>query len=254
MFDQKGEFGVAVESPPVAAIERVARRGDLPAFELLERVGDGRGFGDVVGADGASGKRQEDQAPVRVSVRARTLACANALRVVPNRFDRNQHGPTQPLPQTRRYTPRNRTMPRQAPPAARSVSVKNPYVYAATPAPQAITLTMSMPDHPVNINSARPTAASPQLFRCAMCCIGRQSRRRPQRGWRLGSAGRNGAANVMCARSGQPMMMKCRRWRDPGDAFGRRRRARSRESRMPYTFTLTATIPASAGGNLPGLA
>ena len=60
LFEEKGEFGVAVESPPVATIERVARRGDFPAFELLERVGDGRGFGDVVWTDGASGKRQEE--------------------------------------------------------------------------------------------------------------------------------------------------------------------------------------------------
>lgn len=104
------------------------------------------------------------QAPVGRSALAPTLVCAKALRVVPGRFDSNQHRPTQPLPQTRRYTPRKERCRANLRRRPQRLLDSRTFTQRPTPALRAITLTVSMPDHPVNINSARPTARRRNCF------------------------------------------------------------------------------------------
>ena len=135
-------------------------------------------------------------------------------------------------------------MPRQAPPAAPQRFCQEFVRLRSDPRPSS--------DH-VNHEHARPPgeyqqraadAATPQLFD-APCVVWATVRRRDRSRVAAGQRRPNGAANVMCARSGQLMMMKCRRWRDPWRRVRSLLARGSRESRMPYTFTLTATIPAS---------
>jgi len=132
-----------------------------------------------------------------------------------------------------------------------------------------------MPDPPVNINGTAANAVVLQLFHVTVCCSGDSVARRiaggapdrPARG-----------TDVMCARSDQPIMPSDRK-RSGGAAISSMirkveagfpkkimlhqkvsaptdsietigavvvgRRERSKEACMPYTFTLTATIPAT---------
>jgi len=87
-------------------------------------------------------------------IRQRPLACAKTLRVAPNGSRHNQHRPTQPLLQTRRSTPQNRTMRVSLAVASAGRYLDSLRVFAATPGPQAIALTTTMPHDPVDFNSA----------------------------------------------------------------------------------------------------
>ena len=58
LLEQESELGIAIEAPPIAAVDPVARRGQFPAFDLLVLGRRRRGFGKIVGADAAAGKRQ----------------------------------------------------------------------------------------------------------------------------------------------------------------------------------------------------
>ena len=172
-------------------------------------------------------------------MQARTPACANALRVAPNRFDRHQHGPTQPPPQTRRCVrPKSNDAAPSFAAARAAAAPDNPDVYAANPAPRAIALTMTMPDAPGEYQQRDAAgAAMLHIVSCDACVVRATVPR---------------CANAQAAAPGSPAARRGCHVRAIGPAYdavmskmsaaaarrsGRTaRRARSKEATMPYTL------------------
>ncbi len=77
LSEKKSEFRVVIERPPVAAIELIARRRDLPALKLLEGVRDGRRLGHIIGTDRTSGQCNHQ--------RQRKYQCGRPRRNAPTR-------------------------------------------------------------------------------------------------------------------------------------------------------------------------
>ena len=182
LFDEECEFGILIKGPPVAAIERVARSGESPALELLERLRDGRRFGDVIGADGASAKREsEDQrGDVRSGAQKRSASHPTASTAI-SMGERNHSRKTRrcTTPNSNDATPSHRA-------ARGGATTMDRNFFTRRPRPPAIALTTTMPDDPLNINSMPALAP----FGSAMCCSGdsRWGRRPRQAGWRCAIA------------------------------------------------------------------
>ena len=58
LFEKESELGIAIDRPPFAAIERVARRRDFPAFKLLVVRRGGSCLGQIIGPNGTTGHRE----------------------------------------------------------------------------------------------------------------------------------------------------------------------------------------------------
>jgi hypothetical protein len=89
--------------------------------------------------------------------------CVKTLRVAANRFDCNQHEPTQPLPKNPSLNAPKQNDAGEVPlrPAKRYL---NNCRFSATPGPLAIALTKTMPHTPVNINTALALRRRVDLF------------------------------------------------------------------------------------------